>query len=146
MEIAAPPLLEVQDLSVSFANTRAVDGISFRVEEGETLGLVGESGCGKSTTALALMRLLRDASLTGRAWLDGVDLIGLGEAEMRAMRGSPTDHPSSARRAARSTATGRGRTRGRPTCCSTRSRSAMEPRRSSIIRISAAWGNGREAA
>lgn len=88
MEIAAPPLLEVQDLSVSFANTRAVDGISFRVEEGETLGLVGESGCGKSTTALALMRLLRDASLAGRAWLDGVDLIGLGEAEMRAMRGS----------------------------------------------------------
>jgi oligopeptide/dipeptide ABC transporter ATP-binding protein len=88
MEIAAPPLLEVQDLSVSFANSRAVDGISFRVEEGETLGLVGESGCGKSTTALALMRLLRDASLTGRAWLDGVDLIRLGEAEMRAMRGS----------------------------------------------------------
>ena len=80
MEIAAPPLLEVQELSVSFANTRAVDGISFRVEEGGTLGLVGESGCGKSTTALALMRLLRDASLTGRAWLDGVDLIGLGEA------------------------------------------------------------------
>jgi oligopeptide/dipeptide ABC transporter ATP-binding protein len=88
MEIAAPPLLEVQDLSVSFANSRAVDGISFLVEEGETLGLVGESGCGKSTTALALMRLLRDASLTGRAWLDGVDLIRLGEAEMRAMRGS----------------------------------------------------------
>jgi oligopeptide/dipeptide ABC transporter ATP-binding protein len=88
MEITTPPLLEVQDLSVSFADTRAVDRISFRVEEGETLGLVGESGCGKSTTALALMRLLRDASLTGRAWLNGVDLIGLGEAEMRAMRGS----------------------------------------------------------
>jgi oligopeptide/dipeptide ABC transporter ATP-binding protein len=88
MEIAPPLLLEVQDLSVAFAKTLAVDRISFRVEEGETLGLVGESGCGKSTTALALMGLLRDASLEGRACLDGVDLIGLDEDRMRAIRGS----------------------------------------------------------
>jgi oligopeptide/dipeptide ABC transporter ATP-binding protein len=88
MEIGAPPLLDVQNLSVAFAKTQAVDGISFRVEEGETLGLVGESGCGKSTTALALMGLLRDASLEGRAWLDGVDLIGLDEDKMRKIRGS----------------------------------------------------------
>jgi peptide/nickel transport system ATP-binding protein len=88
MEIARPPLLEVENLSVAFAKTRAVDGISFRVEEGETIGLVGESGCGKSTTALALLGLLRDASLEGRAWLDGVDLIGLDEDKMRTIRGS----------------------------------------------------------
>ena len=87
MSTAAPQLLEVQDLGVSFGRTRAVDRISFQVRESETLGLVGESGCGKSTTALALMRLLRDASLEGRAYLDGVDLLALDEETMRDLRG-----------------------------------------------------------
>jgi oligopeptide/dipeptide ABC transporter ATP-binding protein len=87
MSTAAPQLLEVQDLGVSFGRTRAVDRISFQVRESETLGLVGESGCGKSTTALALMRLLRGASLEGRAYLDGVDLFALDEEAMRDLRG-----------------------------------------------------------
>jgi peptide/nickel transport system ATP-binding protein len=87
MSMAAPQLLEVQDLGVCFGRTRAVDRISFQVRESETLGLVGESGCGKSTTALALMRLLRGASLEGRAYLDGVDLLALDEETMRDLRG-----------------------------------------------------------
>jgi peptide/nickel transport system ATP-binding protein len=87
MSTTAPQLLEVQDLGVSFGRTRAVDRISFQVRESETLGLVGESGCGKSTTALALMRLLRGALLEGRAYLDGVDLLALDEETMRDLRG-----------------------------------------------------------
>ena len=83
-----PPLLKVENLSVSFGSMRAVDGISFEVQQGETLGLVGESGCGKSTTALALMRLVRDAELKGSARLDGTDLVGLDEPAMRKRRGS----------------------------------------------------------
>jgi peptide/nickel transport system ATP-binding protein len=83
-----PSLLVVEDLSVAFDSTRAVEGVSFRVERGETLGLVGESGCGKSTTAMALMRLLRGATIGGAAWLEGTDLIGLDEKRMREMRGT----------------------------------------------------------
>lgn len=83
-----PPLLVVDDLSVAFGRNRAVDGISFTVAEGETLGLVGESGCGKSTTAMALMRLLQGATIQGTAWLEGTDLIALDEARMRDMRGA----------------------------------------------------------
>ncbi len=57
------PLLEVRDLGVAFGRTRAVDRVGFTLDPGETLGLVGESGCGKSTTALALMRLLHGARI-----------------------------------------------------------------------------------
>jgi peptide/nickel transport system ATP-binding protein len=84
----ASSLLEVRGLEVSFGRAKAVDGISFDVRRGETLGLVGESGCGKSTTALALMRLLRDVRLGGEARLDGVDLLDLDEDSMRARRGA----------------------------------------------------------
>ncbi len=87
-ERPAAPLLEVEDLFVAFGHAPAVDGISFTVAPGETLGLVGESGCGKSTTALALMRLLHDASLGGSAWLEGDDLLHLDEAAMRDRRGA----------------------------------------------------------
>ena len=82
------PLLEVRDLSVAFGPVRAVDGVSFTVAPGETLGLVGESGCGKSTTALALMRLLHGAVLGGAALFGGRDLLALDEAAMRRIRGA----------------------------------------------------------
>ncbi len=82
------PLLEVRDLAVTFGATRAVDGVSFSLAQGEVLGLVGESGCGKSTTALALMRLLAGARVTGGATLDGRDLLSVGDAEMRRLRGA----------------------------------------------------------
>ena len=81
---AIPPLIEVEGLKKHFPVRKgvfsriagyvyAVDGISFRIAEGETLGLVGESGCGKSTTALALMRLLHNARLGGTARFGGRD-------------------------------------------------------------------------
>ncbi|MFZ5675101.1 MAG: ABC transporter ATP-binding protein [Pseudomonadota bacterium] len=85
---ASGPLLRVENLLVAFGRAKAVNGISFDVGAGEMLGLVGESGCGKSTTALALMRLLRDAEIGGTAQLSGVDLLGLDEAAMRARRGA----------------------------------------------------------
>jgi peptide/nickel transport system ATP-binding protein len=68
---------------------RAVDGISFELRKGECFALVGESGSGKSMTALSLMRLLPDAARIagGQVDLDGVDLLGLPEAAMRAVRG-----------------------------------------------------------
>ena len=85
-------LLDVVDLSVRFTTragpVQAVDRVSFALERGEMLGLAGESGCGKTTTALALPRLLPDtASMTGtRIDLDGRDLLGLSEREMEAVR------------------------------------------------------------
>jgi oligopeptide/dipeptide ABC transporter ATP-binding protein len=88
MKQPSAALLRVEDLSVAFGSMKAVDGISFDVAPGETLGLVGESGCGKSTTALALMRLLRDVNLGGSAFLDGDDLLRLDESAMRERRGA----------------------------------------------------------
>lgn len=88
------PLLEVKDLSVQFqtrgGTVRAVDGVSFDIEAGETLGIVGESGCGKSVTALSLMRLLPDppASLAGEVRFDGKSLFDLPQREMRKIRGN----------------------------------------------------------
>ncbi|HEY7759674.1 MAG TPA: ABC transporter ATP-binding protein [Burkholderiales bacterium] len=92
--MSAAPLLEVADLRtwLHTANgvVRAVDGISFTVQRGETFALVGESGCGKSMTALSLMRLLPDAGriVGGRALLEGTDLLALPEAAMREVRGA----------------------------------------------------------
>jgi len=88
------PLLDVDELSVVF-NRRgerpftAVDRISFTVEPGQTVGLVGESGCGKSVTSLAIMGLLprRGNAVTGRVSFDGVDLLRLSPSEMREWRG-----------------------------------------------------------
>jgi oligopeptide/dipeptide ABC transporter ATP-binding protein len=81
-------LLEVEDLHVWFdlphdRELHAVQGVSFAVDRGERLGLVGESGCGKTTTILALMGLLPPtASVAGRVLLDGEDLLARGEATM----------------------------------------------------------------
>ncbi|MGD0121013.1 MAG: ABC transporter ATP-binding protein [Candidatus Limnocylindrales bacterium] len=87
-------LLSVRDLVVRF-HTRdgtvyAVNGVSFDLEQGETLGLVGESGCGKSVTNLAVMRLLPAPAgriVGGHVYFEGEDLIGLDESEMRDIRG-----------------------------------------------------------
>lgn len=87
-------LLEVRDLCVTFQrkNTkpvRAVDGLSFSVEAGETIGLVGESGCGKSVTSLAIMGLLpkRGVSVTGEVMFKGRNLLDLPDRELRDLRG-----------------------------------------------------------
>jgi len=84
------PALEVKGLSVRFAVPgakrwlQAVNGVSFTVERGETLGVVGESGCGKSTVARALLRLVPAAG--GTAWFRGADLLALEGTALRAMR------------------------------------------------------------
>ncbi|MEU3901155.1 dipeptide/oligopeptide/nickel ABC transporter permease/ATP-binding protein [Streptomyces sp. NPDC045251] len=88
----APDLLVVRDLSIRFpdryGDTRVVDGISFTVREGETLGLVGESGCGKSITSLAIMGLLaRNAEAEGEIRYRGRDLLKLSPKERRALMG-----------------------------------------------------------
>jgi peptide/nickel transport system ATP-binding protein len=88
-------VLEVEGLSTVFFTRRgllrAVDDVSFSLKRGETLGVVGESGCGKSMTALSLLRLVPDPPgriVGGRVLLDGRDLLRLDEAEMRAVRGN----------------------------------------------------------
>jgi peptide/nickel transport system ATP-binding protein/oligopeptide transport system ATP-binding protein len=88
------PLLQVSDLSVEFASdggvARAVDGVSFEVWPGEVLGMVGESGCGKSVTALSLLRLIPSPPgriAGGRALFQGRDLLSLSIAELRQVRG-----------------------------------------------------------
>ena len=90
-----PPVLEVEDLSTHFLTAdganRAVDGVSWAVGEGETLGIVGESGCGKSVTALSVMRLVADPPgriVGGAVRLDGADLLGLSETAMESVRGN----------------------------------------------------------
>src|SRR5262245_24990713 len=89
----AAPLLDVEGLRIELpaasGPVAVVDGVSLRIAAGETLGLVGESGCGKTMTGLALIRLvpppLRVAG--GRALLNGEDLLRLPERQMQALRG-----------------------------------------------------------
>jgi oligopeptide/dipeptide ABC transporter ATP-binding protein len=88
------PLLEVRDLVTAFdtdaGQVTAVDGVSFTVEKGKTLGLVGESGCGKSVTALSIIRLLPQPMgkiLSGEVLLEGKDLTRVSEEEMHKVRG-----------------------------------------------------------
>ncbi|KAF4408388.1 ABC transporter ATP-binding protein [Streptomyces lycii] len=89
------PLLSVDELTVTFTgrgrrDVQAVSGVSFSVDQGQVVGLVGESGCGKSVTSLALMGLLPDRGVRvgGRAEYDGTDLFGLSPSRRRALRGS----------------------------------------------------------
>lgn len=89
------PVLEVSGLTTVFHTrkgiVRAVQDVSFSVEAGETLAIVGESGCGKTMTALSLMRLIPmpPGEITaGTVKVDGIDLLALTEPEMRRMRGS----------------------------------------------------------
>ena len=82
-------LLAVRDLSVAIGAARPVDGVSFDIAAGETFALLGESGCGKSMTALGLMRLLPAAAqiVGGSVRFAGQELCALSEAQMRAVRG-----------------------------------------------------------
>ena len=89
------PLLEVDDLKTYFYTrdgiVRAVDGVSFTVYPGETLAVVGESGCGKSVTSLSILRLIAAPPgkiVNGRLMFQGRDLLGLTEDEMRKVRGN----------------------------------------------------------
>jgi peptide/nickel transport system ATP-binding protein len=89
------PLLQVSDLKTHFFNedgvTRAVDGLSFSLDAGETLGIVGESGCGKSVTALSILRLLPQRIgriVGGSIAFEGGDLLGLSDRDMRDIRGN----------------------------------------------------------
>ena len=91
--MAREPLLSVEDLRVEFTTERgivhAVNGVSFDIAPGETLGLVGESGCGKSVTSLALLGILarNGRVVSGRALFEGRDLLGLSDSELRGIRG-----------------------------------------------------------
>ena len=81
-------LLEVRDLCVGFGAHDAVRGVSFDIAAGETLALVGESGCGKSATALSLMRLVPEPGrVTGSIRFDGQDLLGLSRTARRRLMG-----------------------------------------------------------
>jgi peptide/nickel transport system ATP-binding protein len=85
-------LLQVRDLSVHFetddGTVHAVDRLSFSLDAGEVLGVVGESGCGKSVSAMSLLQLLPEtARISGRADFDGVDLIAASQSRLRAIRG-----------------------------------------------------------
>ena len=89
------PLLQVRDLRTSFftddGEVKAVDGVTFDVEEGETLGLVGESGCGKSVSALSLLRLIPSPPgkiIGGEVIFEGEDLLKVSENEIRHVRGN----------------------------------------------------------
>src|SRR5881392_3604811 len=81
-------LLQVEDLRVHFAGqgatVKAVDGVSFSVERGRTLGLVGESGCGKSTTGYAILQLVRPTA--GRVTYGGTDLCRVDSGTLRRLR------------------------------------------------------------
>jgi peptide/nickel transport system ATP-binding protein len=84
------PVLAVERLAVAIGPARVVDDVSFDLEAGEILALVGESGCGKSMTALAIVRLLPPVArpVSGRVLLEGHDLLVLPEAAMRRVRGA----------------------------------------------------------
>ncbi|HUN46374.1 MAG TPA: ATP-binding cassette domain-containing protein, partial [Stellaceae bacterium] len=92
---AVQPLLEIEDLRTHFFTrdgvVRAVDGVSLNVKPGETLAVVGESGCGKSVTSLSILRLIPNPPgriVGGSIRFQGTDLLTLPEAEMRKIRGN----------------------------------------------------------
>src|SRR2546428_1902045 len=88
-------LLDVRNLQISFftdeGEVRAVDGVSFTIRRGETLALVGESGCGKSVTALSLAKLVATPPgvyKSGRILLNGEDVLKMNKERLRAIRGA----------------------------------------------------------
>src|SRR5687768_18312029 len=94
MENRAPPLLDVRELRTHFASergeVRAVDGVDLRLERGRTLGIVGESGCGKSVTALSIMGLVPQPPgriAGGEVLFEGEDLLKASPRRLRDLRG-----------------------------------------------------------
>jgi oligopeptide/dipeptide ABC transporter ATP-binding protein len=92
---AAAPLLEVRDLCTHFFTfegvARAVDGVSYRIEKGQAVGIVGESGCGKSVTASSIMRIVPEPPgriVAGSILFDDLDLVKLSQKKMRRIRGN----------------------------------------------------------
>ena len=85
-------LLSVEDLTMHYftsqGEVKAVDGISFSLKRGQSMGLVGESGCGKSSIAISLLKLLPDNGrlISGRVMLDGVDLVQMSETQIQKVR------------------------------------------------------------
>ena len=90
----AGPLLEVEDLQTHFGTpdgvVRAVEGMSFTVDAGETVAIVGESGCGKSVTSMSILRLIPEppGRMAGSIRFDGRELLTLPDADMRKLRGN----------------------------------------------------------
>jgi len=89
-----PPILQIENLSTHFETARgsvkAVDGVDLRLNEGDTLGIVGESGCGKTVLALSILRLVPRPPgriVSGRILFEGQDLLALSEEQMRRVRG-----------------------------------------------------------
>ena len=87
-------LLKIEDLRTHFfthdGTVKAVDGVSLQINRGETLGIVGESGCGKSVTALSIMRLIADPPgkiVGGKVLFEGKNLLDLDDRKMRDVRG-----------------------------------------------------------
>jgi oligopeptide/dipeptide ABC transporter ATP-binding protein len=90
MPLDAPPLLAIDGLRVAIGGRSVVDGVSLSIRRGEVLALVGESGCGKSLTALSVLRLLPAAArvAAGTIAMEGTDLLALDEASLRDLRGN----------------------------------------------------------
>ena len=93
--VADDTVLEVRDLTTHFVTrwgtTKAVDGVSFSLKRGETLGIVGESGCGKSVTALSIMRVIPSPPghiVGGQVILEGEDILQIDLEEMQEVRGA----------------------------------------------------------
>ena len=87
-------LLEIKNLTIHYLTdegvVHAVNGLNLKMKKGETLGLVGETGAGKTTTALGILRLVPDPPgriMGGEIWLDGKNIVAATEAEMRSIRG-----------------------------------------------------------
>ncbi len=110
--VAGTPLIELEELVVEYAlpgrRVRAVDGVSLTVHAGEIVGLAGESGCGKSTAAHAILRILRPPAeiASGRILFRGEDAVGMSEQELRRSR-SPTRLRARATFSSSSASTGR---------------------------------------
>ncbi len=92
--MSGAPLLSIENLQVHFRTpdgvNRAVDGVSFAIQSGETLAIVGESGCGKSVTSMSILRLLPEppARIAGAIKFEGSNLLDLPNSAMRKIRGN----------------------------------------------------------